>query len=114
MLTKADGISVVSEKIYPDRFMHLAELQRMGADVMKEGSSAVIRGVERLKGTDVDATDLRAGAALVLAGLVAEGTTRLHKVYHVDRGYEDFEAKLTGLGANIHREIVSASYKRAA
>ena len=114
MLTKAEGISVVSEKIYPDRFMHLAELQRMGADVMKEGSSAVIRGVKRLKGTDVDATDLRAGAALVLAGLVAEGTTRLHKVYHVDRGYEDFEQKLTGLGANIHREVVSASYKRAA
>ncbi|RME75388.1 MAG: UDP-N-acetylglucosamine 1-carboxyvinyltransferase [Planctomycetota bacterium] len=103
LLSIADGISVVTEKIYPDRFMHLAELNRMGAAIRKEGPSAIITGVERLTGTDVMASDLRASAALVLAGLVAEGTTRVHRVYHIDRGYERIEAKLAALGARIRR-----------
>jgi UDP-N-acetylglucosamine 1-carboxyvinyltransferase len=113
LLTIGQGISVLTEKIYPDRFMHLAELQRMGAEVMKEGASAVITGVKRLKGTDVMASDLRAGAALVMAGLVAEGTTRVHRLYHVDRGYECIEAKLTSLGAKIHRVKETAATKAA-
>jgi len=103
LLCRAPGISVVTEKIYPDRFMHLAELIRMGADVHREGPSAIVRGVDRLSGTDVMASDLRAGAALITAGLAAEGTTTVHRIYHVDRGYEQLEAKLTGLGARIAR-----------
>lgn len=114
MLSLAPGISVVTEKIYPDRFQHLAELNRMGADIQKEGSSAIVRGVGRLSGTDVEATDLRAAAALVLAGLVAEGATRMHKVHHLDRGYERMEEKLTGLGAVIRREGVQRLTAKAA
>jgi UDP-N-acetylglucosamine 1-carboxyvinyltransferase len=104
LLSLAPGISVVTEKVYPDRFMHLAELNRMGADIQKEGNSAIVRGVERLSGTDVEATDLRAAAALVLAGLVAEGATRVHKIHHLDRGYERMEQKLAALGAAVGRE----------
>jgi UDP-N-acetylglucosamine 1-carboxyvinyltransferase len=103
MLSVADGISVVTEKVFPDRFIHLAELNRMGADIHKEGASAIIRGVPRLAGAPVMASDLRASAALVLAGLVAEGTTEIHRVYHIDRGYEKIEAKLRGLGASVTR-----------
>jgi UDP-N-acetylglucosamine 1-carboxyvinyltransferase len=111
LLGLARGISVVTEKIYPDRFMHLAELNRMGADILKEGNSAIIRGVDRLSGTDVEATDLRAAAALVLAGLVADGTTRVHKIHHLDRGYERMEDKLLALGAKVSR---AAPAKKAA
>ncbi|GIW70892.1 MAG: hypothetical protein KatS3mg102_0434 [Planctomycetota bacterium] len=103
LLALADGISVVTEKIYPDRFMHLAELNRMGADIRKEGPSAIITGVAELTGADVMASDLRASAALVLAGLVARGTTHVHRVYHIDRGYERIEEKLAALGARISR-----------
>jgi len=99
----ANGISVITEKIYPDRFMHLAELCRMGADIRKEGPTAIISGVKRLTGADVMASDLRASAALVLAGLVAKGETHVHRVYHIDRGYERIEEKLQGLGASIRR-----------
>jgi len=106
-VTLASGISVVTEKIYPDRFMHLAELNRMGADIHKEGGSAIIRGVDRLCGTDVMASDLRAGAALVIAGLAAEGQTCVHRVYHIDRGYESIETKLSAVGASIRRESES-------
>lgn len=113
VLAMAQGISVVTEKIYPDRFMHLAELNRMGAEVMKEGASAVIRGVPVLKGTDVMASDLRAGAALVIAGLAAEGFTRVHRVYHIDRGYERMEEKLNSLGAKIERVREKVSSKAA-
>lgn len=113
VLTKAQGISVVTEKIYPDRFMHLAELNRMGAEVMKEGASAVIRGMPVLKGTDVMASDLRAGAALVIAGLGAEGITRVHRLYHVDRGYERIEEKFAALGAKVHRVSEKAAKKAA-
>lgn len=103
MLSIADGISVVTEKVFPDRFIHLAELNRMGADIHKEGGSAIIRGVPKLAGAPVMASDLRASAALVLAGLVAEGTTEIHRVYHIDRGYEKIEHKLRALGASITR-----------
>ncbi|RMG09557.1 MAG: UDP-N-acetylglucosamine 1-carboxyvinyltransferase [Planctomycetota bacterium] len=116
MLTLADGISVVSEKIYPDRFMHCAELNRMGAQILKQAASAIVRGVPRLSGADVMASDLRAGAALVIAGLVAEGRTTVHRVYHIDRGYERIEEKFRGLGACIERlrGTPSTTLKRAA
>jgi UDP-N-acetylglucosamine 1-carboxyvinyltransferase len=97
------GSSVVTETIYPDRFMHLAELNRMGANMTQDGASAIITGVETLTGADVMASDLRAGAALVIAGLVAKGTTIVHRIYHIDRGYESIENKLTSLGATIRR-----------
>ncbi|MDQ7780311.1 MAG: UDP-N-acetylglucosamine 1-carboxyvinyltransferase [Planctomycetota bacterium] len=105
LLSLAEGISVVSEKVYPDRFMHVAELNRMGADIRKEGATAIVHGVDRLSGTTVMASDLRASAALVLAGLAAKGTTQLTRVYHVDRGYEKLEKKLESLGARIERQV---------
>lgn len=98
------GISVITEKIYPERFMHISELNRMGAQVMKEGQSAIIKGVSRLSGAPVMASDLRASAGLVLAGLVAQGRTEISRIYHLDRGYERMEEKLTQLGAKIWRE----------
>jgi UDP-N-acetylglucosamine 1-carboxyvinyltransferase len=102
-LSLARGISLVTEKIYPDRFMHVAELCRMGADIRKEGPSAIVHGTERLYGAPVMASDLRASAAMVLAGLVAEGTTEVNRVYHIDRGYDRIEEKLNSLGAKIRR-----------
>jgi UDP-N-acetylglucosamine 1-carboxyvinyltransferase len=102
-LTTADGISVITEKIFPDRFMHVAELSRMGARIRKEGSTAVVQGTEKLSGAPVMASDLRASAALVIAGLVAEGKTTISRIYHLDRGYEKIERKLTALGAKIRR-----------
>ena len=103
MLTVADGISVITEKIYPDRFMHVAELNRMGAAIRKEGPTAVLHGPRKLSGADVMASDLRASAALVIAGLVAEGKTTISRIYHLDRGYERLEQKLNRLGARIRR-----------
>ncbi|MFW6107247.1 MAG: UDP-N-acetylglucosamine 1-carboxyvinyltransferase [bacterium] len=103
MLCLAEGISVVTEKIYPDRFMHVAELQRMGADLRKEGPTVIVNGVPELYGAKVMASDLRASASLILAGLVARGTTEASRVYHLDRGYERIEEKLRSLGANIYR-----------
>jgi len=100
----ADGNSFVTEKIYPERFIHIAELQRMGARIRKEGPTAIVSGVERLSGCEVMASDLRASAALVVAGLAAEGTTLVERVYHIDRGYERIETKLEALGARIRRE----------
>ena len=116
VLAVAEGISVVTEKIYPDRFTHLAELNRMGAEIIREGQSAIVRGVPRLAGADVMASDLRAGAALVTAGLAAEGETRVHRVYHIDRGYERLEEKLSGIGVKITRDVnaVSTKVSRAA
>jgi UDP-N-acetylglucosamine 1-carboxyvinyltransferase len=99
----ADGAATVTETIFENRFMHVQELQRMGADVRLEGSTAFIRGVERLTGAPVMATDLRASASLVLAGLVAEGETQVSRIYHIDRGYECIEEKLAQLGADIRR-----------
>lgn len=104
LMTMADGISIITERIYPDRYMHLAELARMGAEVRREGSMAIVRGTERLSGAPVTASDLRASAALVLAGLVAEGETEIHRVYHIDRGYERIEERLRPMGAVIRRE----------
>jgi len=98
------GISVITEKIYPERFMHVSELNRMGASIMLEGPSAIVSGKKVLSGAPVMASDLRASAALVLAGLVAEGTTEVSRVYHLDRGYENLVVKLQGLGAKIRRE----------
>ena len=103
MLTVADGISVITEKIYPDRFMHVAELNRMGAAIRKEGPAAVLHGPRKLSGANVMASDLRASAALVIAGLVAEGKTTISRIYHLDRGYERLEQKLNRLGARIQR-----------
>lgn len=99
----ADGNSVITEKIFPDRFLHVGELNRMGAHLRKEGPTVIIEGVKRLVGAPVMASDLRASAALVLAGLIAKGTTRVHRVYHIDRGYEKIEQKLVGVGASIQR-----------
>lgn len=105
MMAVSHGISVVTEKIYPERFMHVPELRRMGAQITREGSSAIVKGVERLSGAPVTASDLRASAALVVAGLAAENTTELRGVEHLDRGYEHLEQQLASLGAHIRREI---------
>ena len=98
------GISVITEKIYPERFMHVSELNRMGANIMLEGPSAIVSGKKDLSGAPVMASDLRASAALVLAGLVAKGQTEVSRIYHLDRGYENLVAKLQSLGARIRRE----------
>ncbi|MDP3804502.1 MAG: UDP-N-acetylglucosamine 1-carboxyvinyltransferase [Candidatus Omnitrophota bacterium] len=104
LMTVTDGISVITEKIYPERFIHISELSRMGASIILEGPNAIIKGVRHLSGAPVMASDLRASAALVLAGLVAKGRTDIHRIYHLDRGYEDLEEKLIKLGARIWRE----------
>lgn len=101
MLSVAEGNSMVIETVFENRFMNVPELNRMGADIKIEGKSAVIRGVRSLEGSNVVATDLRAGAALILSGLVAEGDTKISEIYHVERGYVDIVGKLTNLGANI-------------
>ena len=103
LLCLADGISVVSERIFPDRFQHVGELNRLGARIRKEGPTAIIQGVKELQGASIMASDLRASAALVLAGLVAKWTTRVDRVYHIDRGYEKIEQKLAAVGADIQR-----------
>ena len=103
LLSTTDGISVITENIFPQRYMHVAELKRMGAHMQLEGATAVIQGVERLFGAPVMASDLRASAALVLAGLKAEGQTEVSRVYHIDRGYEHLDEKLSELGAHIER-----------
>jgi len=103
LLSCADGTSIVTENLYDARFRYAGELARMGADIAIEGQHAVVRGVERLSGCPVEAPDIRAGAALVLAGLRAEGVTVVSEVHHIDRGYEDFVERLASLGASIHR-----------
>ncbi len=99
----SDGVGTIIETIFENRFMHMLELRRLGADVRIEGHTAVIHGMPRLSGAPVMATDLRASASLVLAGLVAEGTTDVQRIYHIDRGYEHIEEKMRGLGADIRR-----------
>jgi UDP-N-acetylglucosamine 1-carboxyvinyltransferase len=103
LLSTTEGVSMVTEGIFPQRYMHVAELKRMGAEVELEGPTAVIRGVDHLLGAPVMASDLRASAALVLAGLKAEGVTEVSRVYHIDRGYEHLDEKLRDLGAHIER-----------
>lgn len=104
LTTIIKGISVITEKIYPDRFMHVSELNRMGAQIKLEGDSAIVKGVKYLSGAPLMASDLRASAALILAGLAARGKTDVTRVYHLDRGYEKIEEKLSRLGAKIVRE----------
>ena len=103
LLSVAQGISVITESVFESRFIHVLELQRMGADIRIEGKHAVVTGTERLSGAPVMASDLRASASLILAGLAAEGETRVARVYHLDRGYERLDAKLAGLGAQVTR-----------
>lgn len=104
LMAIARGTSLITEGIFENRFMHVAEMRRLGADIKVEGATATVRGVDSLKGAPVMATDLRASASLVLAGLVAEGTTVIERLYHIDRGYERIEEKLKLLGARIRRE----------
>jgi UDP-N-acetylglucosamine 1-carboxyvinyltransferase len=103
LATIAGGTALVTETIFENRFMHALELQRLGADISISGNTAIVRGVERLQGATVMATDLRASAGLVIAGLVAEGQTVIERIYHLDRGYEALEKKLGALGARIER-----------
>jgi UDP-N-acetylglucosamine 1-carboxyvinyltransferase len=104
LLALANGNSVIVEKIFPDRFLHVAELNRMAANLRKEGAAVIIAGVKKLVAAPVMASDLRASAALVIAGLAAEGTTIINRVYHIDRGYERIEERLNQLGAKVYRE----------
>ncbi|MCK5519209.1 MAG: UDP-N-acetylglucosamine 1-carboxyvinyltransferase, partial [Alphaproteobacteria bacterium] len=101
MLTIAEGAGMVTETIFENRFMHVPELSRMGADITVHGSSALVRGVDKLKGAEVMASDLRASVSLVLAGLVAEGETIVHRIYHLERGYENIVEKLSSVGAKL-------------
>jgi len=110
MMTLADGASVIRETIFENRFMHVQELARMGADISLDGNTAVVHGRESISGAPVMATDLRASASLVLAGLAAEGETTVSRVYHIDRGYERIEEKLGKLGARIERHSVSENW----
>ncbi len=103
LMTQAEGVSIVEERLFENRFMHVSELQRMGASIMLRGNSATIQGKIKLYGADVMATDLRASSALILAGLVADGTTKVHRIYHLDRGYENLEEKFKNLGADVVR-----------
>ena len=104
LMTVTPGISIVTEKIYPDRFMHVAELNRMGAHIQREGPHAIVEGIKGLSGAPVMASDLRASACLALAGLAAKGKTSISRIYHLERGYENIEDKLEALGARIWRE----------
>jgi UDP-N-acetylglucosamine 1-carboxyvinyltransferase len=104
LLGLADGLSVITETIFENRFQHAAELRRLGASIEIDGHRALVRGVPVYQGAPVMATDLRASASLVLAGLAAAGTTEVSRVYHLDRGYEAMELKLRALGARVHRE----------
>jgi UDP-N-acetylglucosamine 1-carboxyvinyltransferase len=101
--TVAEGVSKVTETIFENRFMHVQEMQRLGASIDIDGNTALVKGVSHLDGATVMATDLRASASLVLAGLVANGQTVIERIYHLDRGYENLEDKLNALGANVKR-----------
>jgi UDP-N-acetylglucosamine 1-carboxyvinyltransferase len=103
MLAAARGTSIATENVFESRFMFVDELNRMGADIRTEGHHAVIRGVDRLSAAPVRSLDIRAGAAMVVAALQADGVTEITNVYHLDRGYEDLEAKLVALGARVRR-----------
>ena len=103
MLAVADGVGIVTENLYPGRFRYVEELQRLGADVRTSGHHAVVRGVPRLSGAPVRAHDIRAGAAMVVAGLAAEGETEITGIHHIDRGYDDLVGRLSAVGAHIER-----------
>jgi UDP-N-acetylglucosamine 1-carboxyvinyltransferase len=102
-MSSASGLSVISETVFENRFMHVSELRRMGADIHVEGRSAIVKGLDGLSGAPVMATDLRASASLIIAGLMAEGITEVSRIYHLDRGYDGLEKKLAALGADIKR-----------
>ncbi|MBN1870305.1 MAG: UDP-N-acetylglucosamine 1-carboxyvinyltransferase [Candidatus Omnitrophica bacterium] len=104
LMALTQGVSVITDKIYPDRFMHIAELNRMGADIRRDGPNAIVNGIKKLYGAPVMASDLRASAALIIAGLAAKGRTEIHRMYHLERGYEALDEKLTALGAKVYRE----------
>ncbi|NPA53435.1 MAG: UDP-N-acetylglucosamine 1-carboxyvinyltransferase [Aquificae bacterium] len=106
LLSIVKGVSKITENIFENRFMHVPELKRLGADIKVENRTAFIKGVKKLTGAEVKATDLRASAAMVLAGLIAEGKTRIYDIYHLDRGYENIDIKLKNLGAKIYRGVV--------
>jgi UDP-N-acetylglucosamine 1-carboxyvinyltransferase len=103
LMALTPGISIITERIFESRFMHVSELSRLGADIAIEGPSAIVKGGKPLSGAPVMASDLRASAALVIAGLVARGSTLVKRIYHLDRGYENIDAKLRRLGARIER-----------
>jgi UDP-N-acetylglucosamine 1-carboxyvinyltransferase len=103
LMALTPGISIITERIFEARFMHVSELARLGADIEIEGPSAIVKGGRPLSGAPVMASDLRASAALVIAGLAARGTTQVNRVYHLDRGYEHIDEKLRGLGARVER-----------
>jgi UDP-N-acetylglucosamine 1-carboxyvinyltransferase len=103
LMTQAEGIAIITETIFENRFMHAQELARMGANIRLDGRNAIVAGATSLSGAEVIASDLRASASLVLAGLAAHGETTIDRVYHIDRGYEKIEAKLAGAGAEIRR-----------
>lgn len=103
MLSVVDGVSIITETVFENRFMHVAELQRMGANIKIDGRTAIVEGVPKLTGCQVKATDLRAGAAMILSGLIAEGETKISDIYHIDRGYVDIEKKFRNIGADIYR-----------
>ena len=104
LMSLANGLSVITETIFENRFMHVAELKRMGAEIKINGNSAIVKGIDQLKGARVMATDLRASASLVVAGLAAKGVTEISRIYHLERGYEDMVGKLQALGARVHKE----------
>ncbi len=104
LMALTPGVSVITDKVFPDRFMHIAELNRMGAQIRREGGSAIVEGVKQLYGAPVMASDLRASAALVIAGLAAKGKTEIYRIYHLDRGYEVLDQKLVQIGAKVFRE----------
>ncbi|WP_282209635.1 UDP-N-acetylglucosamine 1-carboxyvinyltransferase [Parvibacter caecicola] len=106
LASMADGVSVITENVFENRFMFAAELHRMGGDISIEDHHAIVRGVGRLQGAPVKSTDLRAGGALVLAGIVADGQTQVHRIEHIDRGYEDYVGKLASLGADVTRRVL--------
>jgi UDP-N-acetylglucosamine 1-carboxyvinyltransferase len=104
LMSLANGLSVITETIFENRFMHVAELKRMGAEIKINGNSAIVKGIDQLKGARVMATDLRASASLVVAGLAAKGVTEISRIYHLERGYEDMVGKLQALGARVHKK----------
>jgi UDP-N-acetylglucosamine 1-carboxyvinyltransferase len=103
LMTVTPGISIITERIFESRFMHVSELARLGADIEIEGPSAIVKGGKPLSGAPVMASDLRASAALVIAGLTAKGSTQVNRIYHLDRGYENMDVKLRKLGARVER-----------
>ena len=105
LMTRARGTSRITETIFENRFMHVQELARLGADIQLHGDTATIKGVKNLRGAPVMATDLRASVSLVIAGLMADGNTTINRVYHLDRGFERLEQKLSGCGASIERLV---------